>query len=101
MLTIVIAAVICTAAILVGIHVLGIRYMKVNITDNSYVKFFGTVHPNVYAIHMLWGDCCAQLQEYGEAATAYTQALETAKLVFTQGADQITQAEQKLQELAP
>jgi len=67
----------------------------------GYVKFFGTVHPNVYAIHMLWGDCCAQLQEYGEAATAYTQALETAKLVFTQGADQITQAEQKLQELAP
>lgn len=65
----------------------------------GYVRFFGSVHPNVYAIHMLLGDCCVRLQESSEAAKAYTQALETAKAVFTQGAEQITQAEQKLRQL--
>ena len=63
----------------------------------GYVLFFGTVQPNVYAIHMLWGDCCVKLHKYSEAAKAYSQALETAKQVFTQGSVQIAEAEQKLQ----
>jgi len=42
-LTIVIIAVVCVAAVLIGIHFSGVRYMKVKISETSYVKFFGTV----------------------------------------------------------
>ena len=45
-LTIFIIAILCVAGLIAAIYASGVRYIKVNVTDDLYVKFLGQVDEN-------------------------------------------------------
>jgi len=65
-------------------------------SGDGYIEFFGMSHPNVYLIFDLLGRCRADLGDVAGALEAFDTALQTAKMIYAPGTEQITGMEAKI-----